>query len=107
MPLYTYDCTECGPFQATRTIAEFEFDAECPGCGGSGRRTLAAPTLMTMPAHTRQAHARNEKSAWSPDLVRRESDAHVHSAHCGHLQGHSDHRHAHHGGKPWMLGHSH
>ena len=103
MPTYDYECGDCGSFRAKRSLAEFDHDVECPACGGIGRRALAAPTLMAMPANTRIAHARNEKSAWSPDVVRREPQGHVHSATCGH----SGHKHAHHGSKPWMVGHSH
>jgi putative FmdB family regulatory protein len=103
MPTYEYDCAECGPFRANRSLADFERDATCPGCGASRRRALAAPLLMAMPSNSRIAHARNEKSAWSPDVVRREPQGHVHSPSCGH----GGRQHAHHGGKPWMVGHSH
>ena len=106
MPLYTYSCAACGPFQSARTIAEFEADAECPGCGAGARRSLAAPMLMAMAANNRQAYARNEKSAWSPEVVRRESGGHVHSAHCDHGHG-GGQQVRQHGGKPWMVGHSH
>jgi putative FmdB family regulatory protein len=107
MPLYTYDCSACGLFQSARSIAEFEADAECPGCGARTPRSLAAPMLMAMPANTRQAYARNEKSAWSPEVVRREAGGHVHSADCGHGHGGSGKKNHQHGGKPWMVGHSH
>lgn len=107
MPLYTYECSACGPFQSARSIAEFEADAECPGCGVGAPRALALPMMAAMPANTRQAYARNEKSAWSPEVVRREPGGHVHSAHCGHAHGASGKKVHQHGGKPWMVGHSH
>jgi putative FmdB family regulatory protein len=106
MPLYGYQCAECGPFQVSRSLAEFAADAECPTCRHASPRILAAPGLMTMPANTRTAVARNEKSAWSPRVVQRDTgqSKHVHGPGCGH--GHSGIAQAH-GGKPWMVGHSH
>ena len=106
MPLYTYECAECGPFQETRALQEFDTDAHCPNCDRASPRSLAAPGLLAMPANRRTAFARNEKSAWSPEVVRRDSGAsgHVHGPGCGHSHAHRTHAH---GGKPWMVGHSH
>lgn len=110
MPLYTYDCPDCGPFQASRSLADFDSDAACPGCATQSPRSLAAPTLLAMPAGKRQAYARNEKSAWSPDVVRRDGghqSGHVHGPGCGHGHAQGGRKHVHSGGKPWMVGHSH
>lgn len=110
MPLYAYECLDCGPFQAKRSLADFDTDATCPDCNGASRRSLAAPTLMAMSANSRQAYARNEKSAWSPEVVRRDGgdhSGHKHGPGCGHGHAHAAQKHIHTGGKPWMVGHSH
>lgn len=47
MPRYNYECTSCGPFDAWASIGASEEPAECPGCGGMGDRTLAAPFVAS------------------------------------------------------------
>jgi putative FmdB family regulatory protein len=33
MPLYDYQCAQCGPFTELRPMAECEAPSACPGCG--------------------------------------------------------------------------
>lgn len=42
MPLYTYECEECGEeFEMVLRLSEFEsITPNCPQCGGEGRRIL-------------------------------------------------------------------
>jgi putative FmdB family regulatory protein len=100
MPLYEYHCRRCGSFHDWRPISQAERPAPCPACGKLGRRAVAAPRLG-MAAGLRNLHARNEKSANEPAVVRREVGDHGH-AH-GHDQGHG--KPARRGGRPWMIGH--
>lgn len=70
MPLYEYECRDCGPFEAMRPLAESAQPGECPGCGGAAPRAiLTAPAFAGMPAATRQAHATNERSRHEPRRV--------------------------------------
>ena len=109
MPLYDYQCP-CGTdFSLARPIAARDDRAECPDCGGLGRRRLAAPRLTMLARNTRVAHERNERAAHEPRVVRRGSEEHAHeTGHrhgpgCGHA--HPAHSHAHGPSRPWMLGH--
>jgi putative FmdB family regulatory protein len=46
MPVYDYDCTDCGSFEVVRHIAERDDPAACPQCGASAARvTIAAPSV--------------------------------------------------------------
>jgi putative FmdB family regulatory protein len=44
MPVYDYECTDCGVFETIRRIAERDEPAACPMCGEiAGRVTVGAP----------------------------------------------------------------
>ena len=77
----------------------------CPRCGMASRRVVTAPTILGMDAHMRKAHARNEKSAHEPRVVRQDKQEphgdHIH-AHGG-VHGHGSHFHR--SSRPWMIGH--
>ncbi|WP_087659031.1 FmdB family zinc ribbon protein [Caballeronia terrestris] len=46
MPVYDYECAECGFFEATRRIAERDYPAICPNCHGAAARVVVgAPSL--------------------------------------------------------------
>ncbi|SAK63138.1 FmdB family regulatory protein [Caballeronia temeraria] len=46
MPVYDYECADCGAFEAVRRIAERDDPAVCPQCGATaGRVTIGAPTV--------------------------------------------------------------
>jgi putative FmdB family regulatory protein len=103
MPLYEYQCANCGPFTELRAMKDRNAPADCPSCAQAGERMISLPSLRQVSAATRQAHSRNERSAHEPRLVRRESApspaGHGHGPGCGHA-GHGIG-----GGRPWMLGH--
>lgn len=66
MPLYDYECGQCGPFTELRPMAECEAPSACPGCGAPAPRAwLTAPRLGGDPALI-AAHAANERSAHAP-----------------------------------------
>lgn len=104
MPLYDYECDDCGCFSDRRPMSEAALPADCPGCGVPARRIISAPFIANMNPHTRIAHQRNEKSADQPQFVRKklshDADAHPHRHGHGHGCGH---QHGH--GRPWMIGH--
>jgi putative FmdB family regulatory protein len=64
MPYYDYQCEDCGPFTAIRSMAVSGDPCDCPDCGtGAPRAFLRAPNFASMDMSTRTAHATNEKAA--------------------------------------------
>jgi putative FmdB family regulatory protein len=64
MPVYEYDCRECGTFKAMRPMAEFRGPGACPTCGRCApRASLSAPSLVGMGSASRTLVASNERSA--------------------------------------------
>lgn len=46
MPTYDYGCDRCGPFSASRPMAQFADPQPCPECGDPAPRVfLSAPAL--------------------------------------------------------------
>ncbi|WP_345815940.1 zinc ribbon domain-containing protein [Paraburkholderia sp. PREW-6R] len=46
MPVYDYECAECGAFELVRRIVERNENAACPQCGATARRVvIGAPSL--------------------------------------------------------------
>jgi putative FmdB family regulatory protein len=67
MPIYEYECSECGGFTAMRPMVQCREPAACPACGAQSPRVLlTAPAFAAMPAAARRAHAVNERSANEP-----------------------------------------
>ena len=97
MPLYDYECEQCGPFREFRSIAKRQVPVDCPSCGVLADRVLTAPQLSLMSSNNRIAETRNEKSAHEPDVVTMLGGKPKHS------HTHSPKHHAPH--RPWMLGH--
>jgi len=79
MPLYDFECQECGPFVAFSSIDERSRPSFCPDCGRTSRRVISAPNLCLMAAGTRKAHTVNERSQHAPRVSR----GHQCSASCG------------------------
>lgn len=73
MPLYEYECDQCGVFTALRKMSESSHPAECTACGVLSPRIVSAPRLAILDKFQRSAHERNEKSAHEPGLRRRSS----------------------------------
>ena len=71
MPLYDYECSQCGEFSAFNRMSEAFEPKDCPECGESSRRIISAPHLACMPAENRKAWERNERSAHEPRVKRR------------------------------------
>jgi putative FmdB family regulatory protein len=48
MPVYDYECADCGTFEAVRRIAERDDSALCPRCNALAMRVVVgAPTLAS------------------------------------------------------------
>lgn len=80
MPIYDYDCRDCGPFSAFRPMAEYDRPAVCDACGGQAPRAiLTAPALAMMEGSVRRGLAVNERSRNEP---RRSFGAHPSGCGC-------------------------
>jgi putative FmdB family regulatory protein len=67
MPVYDYECEDCGPFTVMRPMSECDAPHDCPDCGAAAARAwLTAPNFSTMSAERRVAHATNERSSHAP-----------------------------------------
>src|SRR5258708_26956910 len=71
MPLYDYNCVDCGNFCLWRSVADRDLPASCPGCHLRSARLISAPNLTLMPPGRREAFARNEKSRHEPGVKTR------------------------------------
>jgi putative FmdB family regulatory protein len=67
MPVYDYECEECGVFTAFRPMSEYKSPLACPGCGRDTARVfLAVPAIAGMDPGKRKAMAVNERSSHEP-----------------------------------------
>jgi putative FmdB family regulatory protein len=71
MPMYDYECEQCGPFSHWQRLADRNDLVRCPVCEAMAVRMISAPNLVLMPAARRAAHARNEKSRHEPGVTTR------------------------------------
>lgn len=71
MPLYDYQCVDCGSFTGWASMSQATMPIPCPVCSGPGQRVISAPHLMRMNADTRKAMNRNERAAHEPGMARR------------------------------------
>lgn len=73
MPLYDYECGNCGSFSAFRKMSESSLPVACENCGGESGRVISVPFFAFMAKEKRVAYERNEKSAHEPKAIRRSS----------------------------------
>lgn len=73
MPLYEYQCDECGIFSAIRKMSESSQSVICETCGGNSERIISVPHFALLTNVRRIAYERNEKSAHAPQTMRRSS----------------------------------
>lgn len=66
MPMYVYQCPDCGSFEALVTINERNKDQICGACGTASPRIITAPRLAALSPTHRQAHEVNERSQHAP-----------------------------------------
>jgi putative FmdB family regulatory protein len=68
MPLYEYECIQCGNFTLHRAMERRDQATSCPQCAAQVARSITAPGLMLMSPVRRDAFARNEKSRHEPGV---------------------------------------
>jgi putative FmdB family regulatory protein len=67
MPVYDYECTTHGAFEALRPMSESAAAQPCPHCGASSVRViLSFAQLAVLSTAARHAHGLNESSAHQP-----------------------------------------
>ncbi len=71
MPIYDFECADCGPFVVMRRIADRDAACHCPDCGNEGTRVVTAPSLALMGSASRAAHATLLSSLPSPQYARK------------------------------------
>ena len=72
MPLYEYECEDCGVFTGLRPMSQASEPVACQ-CGALSPRILSVPKLALVKKSDRIAHERNEKSAHHPNFKTRSS----------------------------------
>ena len=45
MPMYDYNCADCGDFRELRPMMESSLPQACPECGEASNRMISAPFL--------------------------------------------------------------
>lgn len=68
MPVYEYNCEECGPFTKLRSLEQCSAPANCPECGASSAKIFPVIHLRAMRPENRVAWERNERSAHAPHV---------------------------------------
>jgi putative FmdB family regulatory protein len=89
MPLYEYDCLDCGPFDLWRSMAESSAAAPCKQCGAPAARVLSAVALgrgRGRPRPTVEPHLVKRNFDPPPAAKPSGGPAHAHD-------------------RPWMIGH--
>jgi putative FmdB family regulatory protein len=83
MPVYDYECRQCGPFTTMRPMAESDRLAQCPRCGQDAPRAFfTAPYVAAMSGERRLAHATNEQSGHAPKRFSSHSGGHGAGCNC-------------------------
>jgi putative FmdB family regulatory protein len=90
MPLYSYNCQDCGPFDAFRRMAEVKAPMPCPDCEAIAMRVFTAPSVNLNSGSLFKRTVSEE-----PRLVKREGEP-------AKPQNQSPRS----GSRPWMLGHA-
>ena len=88
MPLYEYECPDCGPFTAWRAMAESGAPVACARCAGLSARILSATSAI--------GGRGRKRGIPEPRLVRRQEGPAAGTQGGGHGHGHD---------RPWMIGH--
>ncbi|HVK57730.1 MAG TPA: FmdB family zinc ribbon protein [Candidatus Kapabacteria bacterium] len=68
MPVYEYNCADCGSFTELRSITENSGSANCPDCGQASPKLFPVVNLRQMRPENRTAWERNERSAHAPHV---------------------------------------
>lgn len=101
MPLYTFRCETCGPFEQWRTLNETSTPMLCPTCEAVAKRIYSAVGLIMTPHALRR---RIDQGAEPQVITRPQHQEPASHQHHSHQHGSHGHKHTH-PGRPWMVGH--
>ena len=99
MPLYEYDCKQCGSFERFISIQHYKNITECPTCDNDSYRKYNPPNIYNTNPTYRKARGINEKNQESPRV---ETIYQKHDHNHSHSHSHAHHHVSH---TPWMVGH--
>jgi putative FmdB family regulatory protein len=100
MPLYDYECLDCGGFSEFRPVAAFEENAACPACGRASPRQLLSMPRFGAGSGRFRAEAVNERNSHAPETTRRTGK---HPPRCGCCTKPAQRKAS--GPRPWMISH--
>jgi putative FmdB family regulatory protein len=100
MPLYDYECRDCGSFTEFRPVAAFEEDAVCPDCGRASPRQLLCVPHFGAGSGRFRAQGVNEKNSHAPETTKRTGK---HPPKCSCCRKTPARKTS--GPRPWMLSH--
>jgi putative FmdB family regulatory protein len=78
MPLYAFECPDCGPFELRTEVGA---PGRCPDCGGEARRRFTPPGLALLSTPMRRARDMEERSAHEPAVVTEKRGRPLHLGH--------------------------
>jgi putative FmdB family regulatory protein len=73
MPVYVFNCPECGRFELSLPMARAAGTASCPRCVREARRVFTPPSLTRLAKPLRRALETEEASAHEPRVVTQRS----------------------------------
>jgi putative FmdB family regulatory protein len=95
MPAYEFLCEGCGSFEVWLLLKEAHDAATCPACRSEARRIYTPPALVKTPVSHTRALDRAYKSAYQPEVVKRQRPAEEKRVPTPLVQH----------GRPWQIGH--
>jgi len=100
MPLYDYECRDCGGFAEFRPVSAFEDDVACPECGRAAPRQLLSVPRSGAPSGSFRAQAVNERNSHAPETTKRTGK---HPPRCACCTKPAQRKTS--GPRPWMISH--
>ncbi len=108
MPLYEFECEECGVFEMFRSVSEASSPAACPECKGEAARVWSVPRISAVSPLQRMAGDRNERSRHAPHVCKTGCGCHGHkksSSNQGIETANGQRRLTYKGARPWVIEH--
>ena len=66
MPLYEFECQQCGAFEQFLSLKEYGVKVQCPNCDDNAYRVYTPPNLYKTSPNYRKSRGINEKNQESP-----------------------------------------
>ena len=69
MPMYTYRCPGCGPFDVVAPMTRSRDERSCPTCASPADRVFSPPGLRQVDPSLRRARDAEERSRHEPTVT--------------------------------------